>query len=323
MRFLYRFLLRLFLPRSLRDTHGAEMEQLFVEQVGEARGRGLPAAVRSALGGMSDVATRAPREHWNRSGPVHSQNKEHPVQSFLIDLRQTFRSFARRPAATAAVVATLTLAVAANTTVFALLDATFRRSFPFPNAERMVSLNEKAPKWNLTFTNINYPDFVAWREKAKAFESMALYEGGSANLADANGAERLRVLRVTHDFATVLQVPLERGRMFSDSEDVPHGPNVVVIGHALWKSRFAGALDVVGKELRIDGAPHTIIGVFPPQANFPSDVAMWLPLRGNPRQQGESYSSDGIGRLRAGVTLTQAERSLLDAHASIWATKDT
>ncbi|MEP6766789.1 MAG: FtsX-like permease family protein, partial [Gemmatimonadaceae bacterium] len=80
---------------------------------------------------------------------------------------------------------------------------------------------------------------------------------------------------------------------------------------------------VVGKELRIDGAPHTIIGVFPPQANFPSDVAMWLPLRGNPQQQGESYSSDGIGRLKAGVTLTQAEQSLLDAHASIWATKDT
>lgn len=323
MRRAYRFLLRLCLPRTLRKAHGAEMADLFADQVKEAGTRGRLAAWRVALSGMLDVATRAPREHWLRSGPVHSQDKEHPVQSLLIDLRYAFRSFARQPGATALVVATLGLAVAANTSVFALLDSIFRRPFPFPESSRLVYINERAPTWNLEYTNVNYPDFVAWRARANAFESMALFENQSVNLADGPGAERVRGMRVTHDFTTVLKVKLILGRTFTQAEDVPDGPAVVVIGHALWMSRFAGDSAIVGKTLRINSAPHTIIGVFPPEASFPDAAALWLPLGGDPHQSFQNYSYDGIGRLKRGVTVSQAERSLHDAHAVVWAARDT
>lgn len=322
-RAIYRWLLVLFLPRTLREAHGHDMQMLFAEGIAEARKRGRVEFLRSAASGMMDVASRAPREYWLRSGPVHTQNKEHPVQSFLIDIRQAFRSFARNRGATTLVLATLTLAVAANIAVFTLLDGVFRRPFPFPQADRLVYMNERAPKWNLQYTNINFPDFAVWRDHAKAFESMALFDFANVNVGEAANAERLRSMRVTHDFASVLKVPLLLGRMFSPAEDMPDAPRVVVISAALWKNQFNSDSAVIGKTLRIDNAPHTIVGVFPPRANFPDEAALWLPLRGNPNAQGQNYSFDGIGRLKSGVTISQATQSVTDAHRTIWATRDT
>ena len=323
MRTLYRLMLQLFLPRTLRDAHSADMQALFAEQLSEARTNGRFAEFRIGMQGILDVARRAPREHWNRSGPVHSQNKEHPVQAFLIDLRQTFRSFARQPGATALILVTLALAVAANTTVFSLLDGVFRRPFPLPNPNRLVYLNERAPTWNLEYANINFPDFVAWRERAKAFESVALFEFDNVNLAEHGSAERALALRVTYDFAAVLKLPFVLGRNFTASEDVPNGSSVVIISNALWKSRFGGASDVINKTLRINSAPFTIVGVLSAAASFPDEAALWLPLGGDPKQGYQNYSFDGIGRLKPGVTVAQAQKSLFDAHTPIWAARDT
>ena len=122
------------------------------------------------------------------------------MQSFVSDLRFAVRSFARQKGATALVLFTLTLAVAANSAVFALLDGFFFRPFPFPNADRLVYVNEQAPQWNLEFTGINYPDFDLWRKNQRAFESIAAYGPDSFNVSDGELAERIRGLWVTHDY---------------------------------------------------------------------------------------------------------------------------
>lgn len=320
---LYRLLLVFFLPRTLRDAHGSEMRALFDESVSDAARHGRWSAFRAGLRGMLDVAGRAPHEHWRRSGPIHTQNREHPVQSLLIDVRQAFRAFARQRSATALIVGTLTLAVAANITVFALLDGVFRRPLPFPNANQLVYLNERAPKWNLEYTNINYPDFVGWRARAKAFQSMSLYGFTNVNVGEGSNAERVRGLRVTHDFLNTLNVRPALGRMFTAAEDVPNGAAVVLLGHSFWKNQFNGDTAVIGRKLKINGTPYDVIGVLPTAAAFPDDAAIWIPIWGDPNAQGTNYSYDGIGRLKDGVSLTQAEQSLLDAHAPIWAVRDT
>ena len=110
------------------------------------------------------------------------------MHSFFSDLRFAIRSFARQPGATALVIITLALAVGANTAVFALVDAVFFRPLPYPNANRLVDLNEMAPKWGLDFTGINYPDFDQWRKASRSFEAMALWSGSSFNVSD--GSER-------------------------------------------------------------------------------------------------------------------------------------
>ena len=317
----YRALLHV-LPREMRDRDGPEIDALFLEDAIAARRRSVVAFLGFCAASAWDVLRRSPYEHWRRRGR-HQAREEEMMRSLISDLRFAMRSFGRQPGATALIILTLALGVAANTAVFAIVDGLFLRPFPFPQPDRLVYLNERAPSWNLDFTQINYPDFHTWRQRAHAFESMALFGSSSINLADATGADRVDGLVVTYDFPKVLGVRPVLGRTFTAEEDVPNGPRVVVIGYGLWQTRFAGARDVVGKSLRINSVPHSIIGVLPPEADFPGKVQFWLPLGGDPNRQFTSYSYDGIARMKAGVTVEQARADLMNAHAPIWAATDS
>ena len=115
------------------------------------------------------------------------------MRSFFADLRFAVRSFSRQPGATALIVLTLTLGVAANTAVFAIVDGLFLRPFPFPQPDRLVYLNERAPTWNLEFTGINYPDFhTLARADARVRQHGAVGRRASVNLADALGRRACR-----------------------------------------------------------------------------------------------------------------------------------
>ncbi len=242
----------------------------------------------------------------------------------LADLRYAVRTLARQPGPTAMLLTTLALAVAANTAVFTLLDGLFLRALPFQNAERLVYLNEKAPRWNLEFTGINYPDFVKWRDRAHAFEAMAVWGDQSVNLATEGGApERIDAATVSYDFPTVLGLRPVIGRFFTKEEDVAKGPKVVAIGYDLWQQRFAGSRDVLGKTLRVNSDVYTIVGVLPPAGEFPNRAKLWMPLGEDPKSPYGNYYLDGVARLKPGVTVAGAEKDLDEAHAPIWATTDT
>ena len=309
------------LPADMRERDGAEIEALFAHESEDARASGVPRHLAFVIGAVWDILRRAPYEHWRRRG--RRRNEDSTMRSFIADLRFAFRSFGRQPGATALIVLTLTLGVAANTAVFAIVDGLFLRPFPFPEPGRLVYLNERAPTWNLEFTGINYPDFHTWRERASTFESMALWAETSVNLADASGAERVQGLAVTYDFPKTLGIRPVLGRSFTKEEDGPTPSRVVVLGYGLWQTRFAGSRDVVGQPLRINSRPYTIIGVLPREADFPGRAQFWVPLNGDPNQRGESYGYDGIGRLKPGVTVEQARSDLLRAHAPIWTARDS
>jgi predicted permease len=239
------------------------------------------------------------------------------------DVRQAVRGFARQPGIAGLLLLTLTLGIAAAIGVFSLINGVILRPLPFPAPERLVYLNETAAKWNLEYTSINYPDFHLWRQSARAFEGMALYGGQDVNLADRTGSDRVAASLVTHDFARVLGVAPILGRTFTAEEDRPNGPKVVMLGFGLWRSRFGSARDVVGRSLRINSEPYTIVGVLPREAEFPANSQLWLPLAGEPNLPYQSYSYEGIGRLRSGVTLAEARADLERAHSQIWRARDT
>ncbi|HJU64344.1 MAG TPA: ABC transporter permease [Gemmatimonadaceae bacterium] len=245
------------------------------------------------------------------------------IEDLVHDIRFGARALGRSPAASAIVIVTLTLAVGASTSVFALLNGLFLRPFPFANAERLVYVNETAPRWNLTYTSIYYPDFHIWRENATAFEALALYSTRSVTLAGPESAERVQALRVTHDFAAALGIQPILGRAFTAEEDRPDGPPVVAIGRRLWRDRFGASRDAIGRTLRINGTPHTIVGVLPTEAEFPGGVQMWLPVAGNPTEECCSYDYDGVGLLKPGVTRDRAQADLLRVHTAIWEARDT
>jgi hypothetical protein len=127
---------------------------------------------------------------------------------------------------------------------------------------------------------------------------------------------------VTYDFPKVLGVQPILGRFFDADEDRPKAPPVLVIGHGLWQERFGGAQDVVGKTLRLDGVARTIVGVMPPEADFPGGVRLWVPRAGDPSQDGESYGGEGMGRMKPGVTVEQAQADPLRVQQAIWDTRD-
>ncbi len=318
---LYRALLPL-APKRLRRQHGADMEELFAERLSAARARGRGAAAAVWLRAIADLLHARTAARRSAHVPLTVFIDERTTIMAGSDIRYAWRALLRQRGATALVVLMLALGIAANVAVFSLVNGLFLRPFPFPHPERLVYINTAAPKWNLDVVGINYPDFDRWRKDQKLFEAITTYDTSNFNLADAGGAERVRGVQITHDFPRVLGVEPLLGRSFTAEEDRPKGPPVVVISASLWKERFGGDRNVLGRTLRLDGVSRTIIGVMPPEASFPDEVRVWVPMAGDVNQPYQSYSGDGIGRLKPGVTPEQADADLRRAHQPIWDASD-
>lgn len=308
-------------PRALRERHAIEMEAVFLDALADAHHRGHFATAGVWLAAVWDLlAASAARA--GRSSQLVPLGSERRTLMIGADLKYTCRWLLRQRFSTALVVTMLALGIAANVVVFGLVNGLFLRPFPFPNPDRLVYINETAPKWNLDVVGINYPDFVQWRNEVKLFDAIALYAGESFNVADGSGAERLNGATVTHDFAAVLGVQPVLGRMFTADEDKPNAERVVVIGEGLWHKRFAGQREVLGRTLKVNGVPYSIVGVMPAAVRFPENVELWVPMAGDPSQQYQSYGASGLGRLKPGVTPEDGEKDLLRAHQPIWDKRD-
>jgi putative ABC transport system permease protein len=238
------------------------------------------------------------------------------------DIRYAWRSLNHQRFGSLLVVGMLALGIGSTVAVFSLVNGLFLRPFPFPEPERLVYINETAPKWNLEMTGINYHDYAQWRRDQKVFEAIALYDERAFNLATDQGADRMQGASVTMDFIKVLGLKPLIGRSFTQEEDAPNGPLVAMIGEAVWHERFGGRADVLGKELKLNSRAYTIIGVLPKAAEFPGGVRLWVPMQGDANVHAQSYSFDGLARLKPGVTLDQANADLVRTQQVIFDTRD-
>ncbi len=239
------------------------------------------------------------------------------VLGFWQDLRIACRSLVKQPWFTLMIVGILAIGVAGTMMVFGLFNGLFLHPFPAPRQERLVDLDETAPKWNLEHTGIAYPDFCAWREHNRSFESMYAWTIRGANLSYEGQAQRVDSLVTTHDFFEVLGLRPVLGRCFTEEEDRPSGPKVVLLSTGLWERMFAKDPTILGQILRLDGDYFTIVGVLPPSAAFPVDVDLWRPLAADPQQGWDSWYLSGVGRLREGVTVAQARDDLTRIHKGL------
>lgn len=311
---LYRALLRL-APRTLRTTYGDEMVALFSERLAEARRSGRLAALAVWVAAIADITGAA-------VGHARLLPDERMLTMSIADVKYTVRWLFRQRFSTSLIVAMLAIAIAANVVVFSLVNGLFLRPFPFPNPDRLVYINETAPRWNLDITGINFPDFHQWHRDARLFEAIALYDLRTLNLSDRGGAQRIDGAGVTFDFAKVLGVQPLLGRMFTSDEDRPGAAKVVVIGERLWHDRFGGSPGVIGVTMKLDSIPHTIVGVMPRAAEFPQAVQLWVPFAGDPNSTEMNYGQEALGRLKPGVTVEDAEKDLLRAHEPVWQTRE-
>lgn len=319
----YRFLLRL-APHRLREKHGVEMEAMFRHRLAEAQRRNALAAAAVWYHAVTDITASIPRNlvhQWQRRGRVGLPRER---RSLMIgsDIRYAWRSLNHQRLGSVLVIGMLALGIGSTVAVFSLVNGLFLRPFPFPEPERLVYINETAPKWNLDMTGVNYHDYAQWRRDQNVFDAIALYDERAFNLATDGGADRMQGAAVTMDFVKVLGLQPVIGRLFTQEEDTPNGPLVTLIGEAVWHERFGGRADVLGKELKLNSRTFTIIGVLPKAAEFPGGVRLWVPMQGDPNVNAQSYSFDGLARLKPGVTIEQANADLMRTQQVIFDTRD-
>jgi putative ABC transport system permease protein len=234
----------------------------------------------------------------------------------MIEIKLAIRALARKPGFSLSVIAMFALGIAANTAIFSIFNGLFLSSLPYPEPQRLVFLNEAAPRWNLTVVGISNLDFYTWHAQAQSFDSMAAWDDTSFNLSGFGDAIRVKAVKVTYDLAATLGIKPILGRDILPEEDRKDGRKVVLLSFGLWERKFGGAPDVLGKILQLDNQPYTIIGVLPRTAVFPDQAELWIPLAVDPTAAG-SYYLGAVGRLKAGVTMDQARADLTRVHKAM------
>jgi len=230
----------------------------------------------------------------------------------LIDLRDAVRALRVRPGFSAAAVLTLALGIGANTAVFSVVDALLLRPLPFRDPSRLVWVWSTRTDRDKAFFSI--PNFIDTRAQNRTLEETAALANWGANLLEGGEAERLQGIRISPGALDMLGVEALRGRVFTDADGRPGSPRVVLLSHALWKSRFGGDPALVGRTITLSGDSHTVLGILPPTFLIPgsqTDVVVPLVLEADPRraERGSNFLRV-LARLKEGVTPLQAQADL-------------
>ena len=234
----------------------------------------------------------------------------------LGDFPQALRLIRKTPMFTAAVVATVALAIGANTAIFSVVDAVLIRPLPFAEPGRLVQVAEKNDRLNLPSFGASVLNFVAWREQTRSFEQLAATGFASFNLAGGGEPEQLVGNRISPALLHVLGVAPVAGRGFTEDEERPGAPAVAMIGEGLWARRFGRDPSILGRTITLDSAPATVVGIAPAALRLISGGDVYVPLTIDPaREIRLNHVIFVAGRLRPGVTLAQAQAEC-DAVAS-------
>jgi len=233
--------------------------------------------------------------------------------NLLQNLTYVWRSLRRAPVFTAAVVLTLTVGIGCAVAIFTVVNAVLLRPLPYGHPDRLVDAWHDIPLVSLSRAQQTQGTYLTYRKFATTIEGIALYDDGSANVSDPDGRaepQRMAVSWTTANLFPLLEVKPALGRAFTDAEDVPKGPNVVMISDGLWHSRFAADRSVLGKKLVVSGKTMEIIGVMPPSFRFPdARTSVWLPKQIDPNDPFPGgFSHYSVARLKPGVTIEAAQK---------------
>src|SRR4030081_2074655 len=193
------------------------------------------------------------------------------------DLKFVLRHLCKSPAFTFVSVLTLALGIGANTAIFSIVNAVLLRPLPYPNADRIMVLNESSGGQEFAVSLPNYQD---WKRDNTVFEYLSITRRESRNLSGIEGqeAERIACAYVSEDFFKVIGLSPRLGRTFNEEEAKPGGPPAVVISDRLWQRAFARDADFLDRTIKLHNQGFTVIGVMPPEMTSPQDTDVWFPF---------------------------------------------
>ena len=234
------------------------------------------------------------------------------------EIQFALRGLLKRPAFTAIAVLTLALGIGANTAIFSVVNAVLLRPLPLKEPDRLMTFWHSAPAKGLRHLDLNDALFAYYRERTHTFESLAAYEGGEFALTGNGDPEVVPAAAITFNYFNVLGREPLHGRAFTAQEDTPGNNNVAILSYSLWQRRFGGNPNVVGQSINLDSNPTTVVGIMPPDFDFPDPaerpgnaghVQLWVPKGLNP-QEANSWNLMPVGRLRPGATQDDAQKEI-------------
>jgi putative ABC transport system permease protein len=220
---------------------------------------------------------------------------------------------AKSPGFTAIAILTLALGIGANTAIFSVVNAAILRPLPFPNAPKLVEVFHVYSKLNMSHVTVSPASYMYIRDNSKALEQYAAFTGFRApqNMTGVGDPQHVDAVLTTWNLFNVLGVKPTLGRVFTAEDDKP-GSRVAVLSHKLWRDKFGSDPSVVGRDVTLDGANYSIIGVMPKGFEYPNKVQLYVPLAMSSEQMANEGAEflNTIGTLRQGVTRAQLDEDM-------------
>jgi len=232
----------------------------------------------------------------------------------ISDFKFAVRMLAHSRAFTVTAIVVLTLGIGATTTMFSATNAVLLKPLPYPDPDRMVVVRETRAQAGFDTTIMSAREYVDWARDSAVLRDATIVDSPGLGLAFDGGAVRLGAMRVSAEFFSLFGVHPVAGRAFGREVEQPGNGDVVLIAHRVWQERFGGAADVVGRIVRLEGRPTTIIGILPAHFSFTGPVDLVVPMQLTPellKDQGHSF--DVYARLAPGVSAQQATAELARA----------
>src|SRR5271168_2215894 len=243
----------------------------------------------------------------------------HFVDEFRRQLKYATRLLRKSPAFTATALLTLAVCLGANLTIFAVIDSVLLRPLPFPEPSRLVTIFNTYPKAGVDRDGSSVTNYYERRGRIPAFTSLAIYAYSTEIIGDPGSTAREQTMRVSPDFFDTLGLGPAIGRTFTDEETTSETNHVAILSDTFWRQQYNSDPNVIGKQIRVNAVPRTVIGVLPPTFRFlSSDTRLFLPLASRLEDRGPLQRHSGgnvtqmIARLKPDATLAQAQ-SQLDA----------
>ncbi|MEE8524251.1 MAG: ABC transporter permease [Thermoanaerobaculia bacterium] len=224
------------------------------------------------------------------------------------ELRYAFRMLFKSPTSSVVAVITMGLGIGLTAGMYAVLDGIFLRGLPFEESHRLYHLERNNLERDIESMEVSQHDFEDWRAQQQSFEGLAGFTGGTVNLSDEGLPDRYTGAWISANFLDLVRVEPAIGRGFSAEHEQPGAESVILLSHHVWKKRYGGDPDIVGKTVRANAEPTTVLGVLPEGFRFPILEDVWLPLQLETAEleRGEGTTLEVFGRLKDGVTLDRA-----------------
>jgi len=248
----------------------------------------------------------------------------HLFDEFLRELRYAARLLRKTPGFTVTALLTLAVCLGANLTIFAVIDSVLLRPLPFPEPGRLVTIFNTYPKAGVERDGSSLTNYYERRGRIPAFSSLAIYRYDTAIIGEAGTTEREPVARVSPEFFSTLGAGPRMGRAFTEEETTYQTDSVAILTDAYWRQRCNADPHAIGRQIRVDGVPRTVIGVLPPGFRFlSSEARLYFPLSSRPEDRMPLQRHHGgnviqtIARLKPGATLGQAQSQIDTQNATL------